>query len=106
MGDQDRSVGFFKENQKGDAYSVYPGVFTRWMFGLWFSLTVHGLQIGTPLQKRVSCGVVLMASTMLHEKCCNTVLLQIGASDQKGDKRGWALGSSEFLWVFIACVLV
>ena len=30
------------------------------------------------LQKRVSCGVVLMASTMLHEKCCNTVL-QIGA---------------------------
>ena len=27
---------------------------------------------------RVSCGVVLMASTMLHEKCCNTVL-QIGA---------------------------
>ena len=32
----------------------------------------------TRLQKRVSCGVVLMASTMLHEKCCNTVL-QIGA---------------------------
>ena len=30
------------------------------------------------LQKRVSCGVVLMALTMLHEKCCNTVL-QIGA---------------------------
>ena len=30
------------------------------------------------LQKRVSCGMVLMASTMLHEKCCNTVL-QIGA---------------------------
>ena len=23
-----------KKNQKGDAYSVYPGVFTRWMFGL------------------------------------------------------------------------
>ena len=37
-----------KENQKGDAYSVYLGVFTRWMFGLWFSLTVHGLQIGAP----------------------------------------------------------
>ena len=33
---------------KGDAYSVYPGVFTRWVFGLWFSLTVHGLQIGAP----------------------------------------------------------
>ena len=32
----------------------------------------------TNLQKRVSCGMVLMASTMLHEKCCNTVL-QIGA---------------------------
>ena len=32
----------------------------------------------TRLQKRVSCGVVLMASTMLHEKCCNTAL-QIGA---------------------------
>ena len=32
----------------------------------------------TRLQRRVSCGVVLMASTMLHEKCCNTVL-QIGA---------------------------
>ena len=32
----------------------------------------------TRLQKRVSCGMVLMASTMLHEKCCNTVL-QIGA---------------------------
>ena len=38
----------------------------------------------TRLQKRVSCGVVLMASAMLHEKClkknqcCNTVL-QIGA---------------------------
>ena len=31
----------------------------------------------TRLQKRVSFGVVLMASTMLHEKCCNTVL-QIG----------------------------
>ena len=31
----------------------------------------------TRLQERVSCGVVLMASTMLHEKCCNTVL-QIG----------------------------
>ena len=30
------------------------------------------------LQKRVSCGMVLMASNMLHEKCCNTVL-QIGA---------------------------
>ena len=30
------------------------------------------------LQKKVSCGMVLMASTMLHEKCCNTVL-QIGA---------------------------
>ena len=30
----------------------------------------------TRLQKRVSRGVVLMASTMLHEKCCN---LQIGA---------------------------
>ena len=28
--------------------------------------------------KKVSSGVVLMASTMLHEKCCNTVL-QIGA---------------------------
>ena len=37
---------FFKENQKGDAYSVYPGVFTRWILGLWFSLKVHGLQIG------------------------------------------------------------
>ena len=33
----------------------------------------------TRLQKRVSRGVVLMASTMLHEKCCSTVL-QIGAS--------------------------
>ena len=32
----------------------------------------------TTLRKRVSCGMVLMASTMLHEKCCNTVL-QIGA---------------------------
>ena len=32
----------------------------------------------TRLQKKVSCGVVLMASTMLHEKCCNTVL-KIGA---------------------------
>ena len=31
----------------------------------------------TRLKKRVSCAVVLMASTMLHEKCCNTVL-QIG----------------------------
>ena len=29
-------------------------------------------------QKRISCGAVLMASTMLHEKCYNTVL-QIGA---------------------------
>ena len=29
------------------------------------------------LQERVSSGVVLMASTMLHEKCCNTVL-QLG----------------------------
>ena len=28
----------------------------------------------TRFQKRVSCEVVLMASTMLHEKCCNTVL--------------------------------
>ena len=37
-----------KRCQKGDAYSVYPGIFTRWMFGLWFSLTVHGLQIGAP----------------------------------------------------------
>ena len=27
----------------------------------------------TRLQKRVSCGVVLMASTMLHDKCCNSV---------------------------------
>ena len=32
----------------------------------------------TRLQKRVSFGVVLMASTMLHENCCSTVL-QIGA---------------------------
>ena len=32
----------------------------------------------TRLQKRVSCGMALMASTMWHEKCCNTVL-QIGA---------------------------
>ena len=32
----------------------------------------------TRLQKRVSCGMVLMASTMLHEKCYNTVF-QIGA---------------------------
>ena len=32
---------------------------------------------------RVSCGRVLMASTMLHEKCCNTVL-QIGALTQEG----------------------
>ena len=32
----------------------------------------------TRLQKRVSWGVVLMGSAMLHEKCCNTVL-QIGA---------------------------
>ena len=32
----------------------------------------------TRLQKKVSRGVVLMASTMLHEKSCNTVL-QIGA---------------------------
>ena len=32
----------------------------------------------TRLQKRVSCGVVPMASTMLHDKCFNTVL-QIGA---------------------------
>ena len=39
-----------KKNQKGDAYSVYPGVFTRWMFGLLFSLTVHGLQIGAPVR--------------------------------------------------------
>ena len=39
---------FFKENQKGDAYSAYPGVFTRWILGLWFSLKVHGLQIGAP----------------------------------------------------------
>ena len=36
----------------------------------------------TRLQKRVSCGMVLMASTMLHEKCCNTVL-QIGAPTNK-----------------------
>ena len=37
----------------------------------------------TRLQKRVSRGVVLMASTtMLHEKCCNTVL-QIGAPRAK-----------------------
>ena len=36
----------------------------------------------TRLQKRVSCGVVLMASTMLHEKCCNTVL-QIGAPNAR-----------------------
>ena len=35
----------------------------------------------TRLQKRVSRGVVLMASTMLYEKCCNTVL-QIGAPPQ------------------------
>ena len=35
-------------HQKEDAYSVCPGGFTRWMFGLWFSLTVHGLQIGAP----------------------------------------------------------
>ena len=41
-----------KKNQKGDAYSVYPGVFTRWMFGLWFSLTVHGLQIGAPVRNQ------------------------------------------------------
>ena len=32
----------------------------------------------TRLKKMVSCGMVLKASTMLHEKCCNTVL-QIGA---------------------------
>ena len=37
----------------------------------------------TRLQKRVSCGMVLMASTMLHEKCCNTVL-QIGAPTYVG----------------------
>ena len=39
-------------------------------------------------KKRVSCGVVLMASTMLHEKCCNTVL-QIGTPeiDSCGDYR-------------------
>ena len=36
----------------------------------------------TRLQKRVSCGVILMASTMLHEKCWNTVL-QIGAPVEK-----------------------
>ena len=36
----------------------------------------------TRLQKRVSCGMVLMASTMLHEKFCNTVL-QIGAPEDK-----------------------
>ena len=38
------------------------------------------------LQKKVSCGMVLVVSTMLHEKCCNTVL-QIGAPqsmDQPG----------------------
>ena len=35
------------------------------------------------LQKRVSCGMVLMASTMLHEKCCNTVL-QIEAPREPG----------------------
>ena len=31
----------------------------------------------TRLQKRVSCGMVLVVSAVLHEKCCNTVL-QIG----------------------------
>ena len=41
----------------------------------------------TNLQKRVSCGMVLMASTMLHEKCCNTVL-QIGAPLYKIKKIG------------------
>ena len=39
-----------KKNQKRDAYSVYPGIFTRWMFGLCFSLTVHGLQISAPVR--------------------------------------------------------
>ena len=38
----------------------------------------------TRLRKRVSCGVVLMASTMLHEKCCNMVL-QIGAPVRSPD---------------------
>ena len=32
----------------------------------------------------VGCGMVLMASTMLHEKCCNTVL-QIGAPHRGGN---------------------
>ena len=36
--------------------------------------------------KKVSCGMVLMASTMLHEMCCNTVL-QIGAPVGKQSKR-------------------
>ena len=34
----------------------------------------HTIPKTARLQKRVSCGVILMASTMLHEKCCNTVL--------------------------------
>ena len=48
----------------------------------------------TNLQKRVSCGMVLMASTMLHEKCCNTVL-QIGAPvNLKVVPNGCCLGRS------------
>ena len=36
------------ENMGNHLQYCYAGGFTRWMFGLWFSLTVHGLQIGAP----------------------------------------------------------
>ena len=46
----------------------------------------------TRLQKRVSRGVVLMASIMLHKKCCNTV--QIGAHVESRRRRQKHLRSS------------
>ena len=53
----------------------------------------------TRLQKRVSRGVVLVASTMLHEKCCNTVL-QIGAPIQLC----CSIDTSSHTRLFISCL--
>ena len=119
--DQDRSVGFLKENQKADVYSVYPGVFTSWMFGLWFSLTVHGLQIGAPQCCRVAIicwlayvGGVVKKNTKTWD-LCNTLGLQqhmcTGATRQPaeqwrhGDVTGPQIRIKLALFVFVSWVM-
>ena len=99
---------FFKENQKGDAYSVYPGVFTRWILGLWFSLKVHGLQIGAPVtpaallvyKGSTASGMVRSVSSTppIPSTCCNHFILLVVVEKERRTLVGpwWCNGSTRY----------